>query len=129
MGDYTSAEMSSRNLIKMAPSESDHFDTWNAEQLGQYLSRQGLAAYSKCIVQHKISGKLAPLLSDSDLKEMGIDCIGDRLRFRMIIDNLKRKSRVVDRSRCLWEGEERIFFSDAAAGFCTHRRLYPEQGL
>jgi len=118
MGDYV-LNANALNEIKNSQSESDSFETWNAEQLAEYISKQGLAEYSKYIIQHKISGKLAPLLSESDLKEMGIRCIGDRLRFRMIVENLKRKSRVIDRSRCLWEGKERVFFSDTTAAFCT----------
>lgn len=113
MGDYV------LNGISNVPSESDLFDTWNPEQLAQYISSKGLSDYRKRITDHKISGSLAPLLTDSDLKEMGITCIGDRLRFKLIVGNLKRKSRVIDRSRCLWEGQERVFFSDTAAAWCT----------
>jgi hypothetical protein len=100
-------------------SETDDYNSWSAEQLASYFAKHGLGAYSQSIQQHKITGKLAPLLSDLDLKEMGIKCIGDRLRFRMLIDHLKRKVRHEIRSRCKWEGQERIFFSDTMADICT----------
>ena len=124
MGDYVLKGGGSHD-IRTSHSESDNYETWNPEQLAQYISKQGLGEYSKCITQHKISGKLAPLLSELDLKEMGIKCIGDRLRFRLIVDNLKRKSRVSDRSRCLWEGQERVFFSSVTGSICTCFGLCP----
>ena len=114
MGDYVLD-----GIINNTPSESDTYESWDAEQLADYISKQGLSEYSKCITQHKISGKLAPLLTQSDLKEMGLGCIGDRLRFQSIIEALKKKSRILDRGRCMWQGEERIFFSDQMAALCT----------
>ena len=69
MGDYI------LNDTHGSPSESDDFSHWNSEQFAKYISKQGLEEYQKCIIQHKITSNLAPLLSDLDLKEMGIKCI------------------------------------------------------
>lgn len=105
--------------------DNDFHDAWNPEQFAEYIAKQGLVEYRKCIIKHKISGKLAPLLSELDLKEMGIECIGDRLRFRLIVEDLKKKNRVIDRSRCIWEGQERVFFSDVTASICTCCGCFP----
>jgi len=117
----------SESEIEHSQSESDnkYHETWNPEQFAQYISEQGLGEYSKCIIQHKISGKLAPLLSELDLKEMGLTIIGDRLRFQLIVENLKRKNRVIDRSRCMWEGQERVYYSDVTASICTCCGCFP----
>jgi|AntRauTorckE5430_2_1112549.scaffolds.fasta_scaffold17158_1 hypothetical protein len=111
MGDYL---LDGNNLSK-TKSFSDSYDSWTTEQFADYIAGQGLVEYKPCIIAHKITGKLAPLLSELDLKEMGIKCIGERLRFRLIVENLKRKSRILNRTRCIWQGEERVFYSETSA--------------
>ena len=64
--------------------------------------------------------------TDLDLKEMGIHCIGDRLRFRSHIDQLKLQARAVSRTKCVWEGQERLYFSGLSAACCTCCGLFPE---
>jgi len=121
MGDY----VRDGTAIKNVPSGTDSYETWSAEQLAEFISKDGLAEYKECIIKHKITGKLAPLLSELDLKEMGISCIGDRLRFRQIVDTLKRKSRMMNRTRCIWEGEERLYFAPVMECICTGAGCYP----
>uniref|UniRef100_A0A6S8T5V4 SAM domain-containing protein n=1 Tax=Chaetoceros debilis TaxID=122233 RepID=A0A6S8T5V4_9STRA len=115
MADYVLDSYANKSLA----SEIDTSHEWSPKQLSEYLTRQGLGEYSECIVKHKISGKLAPLLSELDLKEMGITCIGDRLRFRLLVENLKRRARSHNRTRCIWEGEERVFYSAGMEIICT----------
>ena len=83
---------------------TEAYDTWNTEQLVQYFSKHGLGEYGECLTKHKITGRLAPLLSESDLREMGITCIGDRLRFRAHPNTLQRRVRAEVRNHCIWEG-------------------------
>lgn len=109
-----------------APTSTDAYDTWTAEQLADYFRKHGLGEYGECLIKHKITGKLAPLLTDLDLKEMGISCIGDRLRFRAHLHKLKRKVRDEMRNRCLWEGEEELYFSTAEEMLLTCFRLCPD---
>lgn len=100
------------------------YHTWNSEQLGQYFRKRGLGVYCQALQKHKITGKLAPLLGDDDLKEMGVDVVGDRLMFKHHLQDLSRRERYNKRIESLWEGEERIFFSDCdkncftCNGFC-----------
>ena len=119
MGDYI------RSGGRVAAS-TDDYDIWSSQQLAAYFERHGLGEYSKCLIQHKITGKLAPLLSDLDLKEMGINCIGDRLRFRSHIDQLKLQARAIARTKCIWEGQEQLYFSGISAACCTCCGLFPE---
>ena len=110
MGDY----VLNGNKLSKTNSVSDAYESWSTEQFAEYIAGQGLAEYKVCIIAHKITGKLAPLLSELDLKEMGIKCIGDRLRFRLIVEALKRKNQILNRTRCIWQGEERLFYSEAS---------------
>lgn len=114
MGDYGESAFS-----LPSPSEVDGSDKWTSKQLASYFEKNGLGQYSESITEHKINGRLAPLLSDDNLTEMGIICIGDRLRFRLHIDNLKRNLRAQSMSKCIWTGKERIFYTGAEEACCT----------
>ena len=87
------------------------FASWDSHRLGLYFRRHGLGEYQEMIVKHKITGQLAPLLQDDDLKEMGITVVGDRLQFRRSLKELSRRERFHKRIQSLWDGEERLFFS------------------
>lgn len=99
---------------------SNEFLTWNAEKVADYFSQNGLEDYHETILHHKITGKVACKLNDMDLTDMGIILIGDRCRFRYIIQNLMRQERAEQRLKVMWEGEEKIFFGclDEAFGSC-----------
>lgn len=100
------------------------FHTWDVERLGVYFRKRGLGEYTNVLQKHKITGRLAPLLSDDDLKDMGITCVGDRLMFKHHLRELSRMERSHRRLEPLWEGRERIFFSQwdqccwTMGGFC-----------
>ena len=66
------------------------------------------------------------MVSDADLKDIGIDIVGDRCRFRQLIKTLGRKARHAQRTKIIWEGKERIFFSrfEACVGTCCF--IFPE---
>jgi len=96
------------------------YDTWNSTQLAKHFAKKGLADYQEVLAKHKIDGKIAPLLTDGDLKDMGINIVGDRCRFRCEIDALKRKERAELRTQVIWKGKERLFYGclDACVGTC-----------
>ncbi len=102
------------------------YEDWNAEQLADFFESQGLGDYREVLMYHKITGKIAPQLTDADLKDVGITIVGDRCRFRHQIKALGRKARHVQRNRLHWAGKERLFFGcpEWAAGTCCG--LFPE---
>ena len=58
-------------------------------------------------------------MNEKHMAEMGVKCIGDRLRFGLIVENLKRKSLIGAKAKILWQGKEKVFYSIASAAFCT----------
>jgi SAM domain (Sterile alpha motif) len=105
--------------------EISNYHEWDAQRLGLFIRKKGLGDYQDVLIQHKISGHLAPLLSDDDLKDMGISIVGDRLMFKHVIQQLSRRERFHKRIiASLWVGEEQVFFSPAEqscmtlGGFC-----------
>lgn len=101
------------------------FHEWDEEKLGNYFRRRGLGSYCETLKQHKITGRVVPLLSDSDLKEMGVNVVGDRLMFKRHLKELSSCERFNRRIESLWEGEERIFFSDCDKSIWTLGGFFP----
>ena len=116
---YTTMPIDNGNLDHL----SDYY-TWDSHKLGTYFRKRGLGAYFETLQKHKITGQLAPLLGDEDLKEMGVDIVGDRLMFKHHLNDLSRRERYNKRIESIWEGEEWIFFSECdkncftCNGFC-----------
>jgi hypothetical protein len=102
------------------------YEDWNAEQLADYFESKGLGDYREVLYYHKITGKIAPNLTDQDLKDIGVKIVGDRCRFRNQIKSLKRKARHVQRNKLYWAGKERIFFGCAEWAVGTCLGLFPE---
>mmetsp|Transcript_23283 Transcript_23283/g.65970 ORF Transcript_23283/g.65970 Transcript_23283/m.65970 type:complete len:232 (-) Transcript_23283:219-914(-) len=111
------------------PDDNKHdavnFDSWDSAQLVEYLAKAGVGEYGEMFMAHKITGRLAPLLTDNDLKEMGIAIVGDRLRVKAIIHNLGRKVRFDTRMKILWEGTERVYHSSAQETCFTCCGFFP----
>jgi hypothetical protein len=99
--------------------EVQDYHTWDVPKLAEFFRNKGLGQYSDTLIKHKITGPLAPLLSDDDLKDMGINVIGDRLMFRHYIKQLSRHDRFNSRVKPIWEGEERLFYSECDKGCST----------
>jgi hypothetical protein len=105
----------------MESANTEDFESWTAEQLADYLKLKcDLADYYEVILKHDITGKVAPRLTEADLKEMGIDSIGDRKRLQLAVRELQKAARKVEREKVIWEGKEQMWYScwDAAMNSC-----------
>jgi hypothetical protein len=51
--------------------DAEGFEEWDAQKLAEYFKKAGVGEYGEMFITHKITGRLAPLLTDLDLKEMG----------------------------------------------------------
>ena len=112
-----------RNLKMVASMDStvklDGVESWNEHRLADYFEEEGLGSYRELIVHHRINGKIAAQLTDMDLKDMGIDIVGDRCRFRHILASLKRVARSSQRNKVIWSSNERLFFDGCEKFFST----------
>jgi SAM domain (Sterile alpha motif) len=121
---YRSMSSLGTNSHAQDEQEISNYHEWDAQRLGVFFRKKGLGDYQDLLVQHKLTGHLAPLLSDGDLKDMGIGIVGDRLLFRHVIQQLSRRERFHKRITSLWDGQEQVFFSPAEencmtlCGFC-----------
>lgn len=91
-----------------------NFEDWTCEQTAEYFKTKVKDLgndYSELFVNERIDGKVAHRLTDSDLKDMGIDNFGDRAKILQEIEKLQKISQQKDREKVIWEGEELLYFS------------------
>eukprot|EP00551_Chaetoceros_affinis_P014409 CAMPEP_0203689166 /NCGR_PEP_ID=MMETSP0091-20130426/1555_1 /ASSEMBLY_ACC=CAM_ASM_001089 /TAXON_ID=426623 /ORGANISM="Chaetoceros affinis, Strain CCMP159" /LENGTH=227 /DNA_ID=CAMNT_0050558743 /DNA_START=60 /DNA_END=743 /DNA_ORIENTATION=- len=106
--------------------EIDGYTNWTADEVADYFEKSGLGDYRETIIYHKITGKIAPQLNDGDLKDMGIEIVGDRCRFRQLIKTMSRKARHMQRNKIIWSGKEQLWFDcwEKCMGTCCG--IFPE---
>lgn len=127
--DYKLAEDSSiEKKVEISNNEEQCPSNWSSKKLAHHIAESGLGDYSEMIMQHKITGKLALILGDQDLKDMGVTVIGDRLRLKEALGSLKSKSKysLNSRSHVLWEGVEKRYYNDSEKDFATCFGIMPD---
>lgn len=100
-----------------------NYHEWDEDRLGLFFRKRGLGGYCAVLKTHKITGALAPLLQDSDLKELGIDIVGDRLMFKHHLKELSRRERFNKRIETHWEGIEQVFFNEREQAILVRLKL------
>lgn len=117
--------MESKNLTKFDSIQKlQGIEKWTPNDVADYFESEGLSDYRELLTHHKISGIVAPQLTDADLKDVGIDIVGDRCRFRHVIKSMSRRARAIQRNKVIWEGKERLWFDkcegcvNTCGGFC-----------
>ena len=66
-------------------------DDLSVSDIADILKEIDLYKYSNCIIEHKISGKVLPLLKEEHIKEVGISIVGHRLKFLKLVNRLTKK--------------------------------------
>jgi len=75
-------------------------------EVGQLFASKGYADYGHLFQEHNITGARLLLLSPDDLREMGIEKVGDRLGIQQELQAMKTVARQVWRSKVIEEVEE-----------------------
>lgn len=98
----------------------ENFGRWSALELAEFLKSCDLGDYSEMVIQHGITGAVAPRMTENDLKEMGVTQMGDRKRFIAAIETVQKAARKVEREKTIWEGDEVLWTScfEACRGTC-----------
>lgn len=73
--------------------------SWSVSQVIQRLSDLDLDQYADNFKDNDISGAVLPLLADRHLKELGISCIGHRLKFLKYVQSLTKGGGAVKSAR------------------------------
>ena len=78
-----------------------------------WLVKNGFNQLTDLFRDNEIDAEVLLELTNEDLKEMGINVVGDRLMFKHHLKELSRRERFNKRIESLWEGQERVFFNDS----------------
>ena len=62
--------------------------TWSADDVGKWLAALGLGEFAPAFAFHRLQGDVVFLLLESQLQEMGMSKIGDRLYFMEVLTQL-----------------------------------------
>jgi len=87
------------------------FQKWSSDEVAAYLGTKGLEGYATIFREQKVDGSVVHTLTDDDLKEMGVQAIGDRRKIMTVLEGLREASDQKDREAVLWEGTEVQFWS------------------
>lgn len=66
----------------------DSFLLWDPAQVSSYLVSEAGADISSAFIENNIDGSLLPFLTTEHLRELGISCLGTRLRVKRLINDL-----------------------------------------
>eukprot|EP00193_Tetraselmis_chui_P020477 CAMPEP_0177777058 /NCGR_PEP_ID=MMETSP0491_2-20121128/15071_1 /TAXON_ID=63592 /ORGANISM="Tetraselmis chuii, Strain PLY429" /LENGTH=242 /DNA_ID=CAMNT_0019295945 /DNA_START=361 /DNA_END=1089 /DNA_ORIENTATION=- len=78
-------------------------------EVATWLEEQGLGHLAPSFKHHKIRGKYLVTLTRDDLKDMGIELVGDQKAIMDELSQLKRAVVRVLRDQILWTGREQLF--------------------
>ena len=120
--DYVLAEASG----DFGGNDEQPYLNWTSRELADFVEKAGLKSYASMIITHKITGKVAPLLTDADLKEMGMIVVGERMRFKQLILSLGRRARCIANEAPLWTVVEQKYYTPFEQHVCTLCGLFPD---
>jgi len=100
---------------------------WDSIKLSKYLKKKGVPGdYAEMLITNNVDGKNAPSITESHLKEMGIDSIGDRIAIINALGTLKKAGAIENNNREIWTAKEMLFDSNCSWAFRTCCGLFPK---
>jgi len=88
-----------------------NFAKWSPDELAKYLESKNLGDYTELFQKNKVDGSVVHQLTDSDLKDMGVQAFGDRQKIMTAFEQLRNAKAQQDRETVLWEGAEAQYWS------------------
>ena len=101
-------------LLQGAPNANDtavgSMLTWQVDDVIRWLQSIGLAEhFEKQFREHQITGDILPLLTISELKDMGVNLVGPRATLLRQLGKLRRAYVNYQRNKPLWQGLEQRY--------------------
>ncbi|KAJ1974494.1 hypothetical protein H4R35_003581 [Dimargaris xerosporica] len=85
--------------LKLTPGSTD-VQGWTMDQVAEWLTRLGYGDYASSVHENHISGDVLLQLNDTNLKDLGIQSIGKRIKLLKAIRSLQDQSLLSSISRC-----------------------------
>jgi len=93
-------------MANAVPKDPSNYAAWEPKDISEYFSAKGYSEYSELWISHKITGERAVMLTPENLKEMGVERIGDRIGIQKELQQLKFVARRVQRNTVLAEHQQ-----------------------
>ena len=98
---FTSEKGYKKDLFIHPESEAElanNSNIWSVFQVGQWLEQEGFSSVKGIFTKEKIDGEALFYLTDSNLKDMGISAMGQRVKLLHHINLLKENQNIPESS-------------------------------
>jgi len=89
-----------------AKSGHEAYQQWSPQDVANYFSGKGYKEYANLFVEQRLTGERVVILGPTDLLDMGIDRIGDRLGIQQELRAIKATARGVSRKQVITQHTE-----------------------
>eukprot|EP00472_Partenskyella_glossopodia_P003330 CAMPEP_0197532466 /NCGR_PEP_ID=MMETSP1318-20131121/39795_1 /TAXON_ID=552666 /ORGANISM="Partenskyella glossopodia, Strain RCC365" /LENGTH=244 /DNA_ID=CAMNT_0043089033 /DNA_START=70 /DNA_END=804 /DNA_ORIENTATION=- len=100
------AEDKSTAALKKNMKEFKSVTDWTVQAVGDYVANSGFPDLAPKFMAHKIDGSVLYYLGREELIEVGVTCVGDRLKIQRQIGQLQTQARAEFRNAVTWEALE-----------------------
>ena len=94
------------NLRVSDEARAHEVSKWSVDEVAGWAAKEGFGFYAGALQKHAISGKVLPVLTDANLREIGFELVGPRIEFQQALKHIQRGARMAQRNEVLWEADE-----------------------
>ena len=76
----------------------EDLNDWNEDDVGKWLQQEGFVDYVEAFKTHNITGQVLPLLKKKDLKLLGMDKVGKRIKLMQRLSELQQAHQIAHRT-------------------------------
>ena len=87
----------------------EDLNDWNEDDVGKWLQQEGFVDYVEAFKKHNITGQVLPLLKKKDLKLLGMDKVGKRIKLMQRLSELQQAHQIAHRTKLLMRWSEYRF--------------------
>ena len=88
----------------------EDLNDWNEDDVGKWLQQEGFVDYVEAFKTHNITGQVLPLLKKKDLKLLGMDKVGKRIKLMQRLSELQQAHQIAHRTKQLMRWSEYRFY-------------------
>ena len=111
--------------VKTSVEEDVDASEWSTRDVATWLYNLGLGDYASAFAEHKVTGNILPVLSESHFKELGVILVGERALLCQETAKLYRGAVNKRRFRTIWQATGRIYSKGCFDWFCKHLMCVP----
>ena len=108
-----------------ALNEEANVSAWTTKEVGDWLGKLGLGEHAKSFEQNRITGEMLHVITESHLKEMNVNIIGQRIIFMSECTRIRRHAVNKIRFQTLWETDAEMYTNGPVDWLCQQLCCVP----